>query len=81
MQGEVEFRSALYILGMAPLSTEDIMHPKNKNICLYVKLVFIFDDFDGELVNCIDCLFFNYFTPGMFPPKIIVSFEGIWCLC
>lgn len=81
IQGEVEFRSVLYIPGMAPLSTEDIMHPKTKSIRLYVKRVFISDDFNGELVSCIDCLFCNYFTPGMFPPKIIVSFEGIWCLC
>lgn len=48
-EGEVEFRSVLYIPGMAPLSTEDIMHPKTKNIRLYVKRVFISDDFDGEL--------------------------------
>lgn len=48
-EGEVEFRSVLYIPSMAPLSTEDIMHPKTKNIRLYVKRVFISDDFDGEL--------------------------------
>jgi len=48
-EGEVEFRSVLYIPGMAPLSTEDIMHPKTKSIRLYVKRVFISDDFNGEL--------------------------------
>ena len=51
MQGEVEFRSVLYIPGMGPLNNEDVMNPKTKNIRLYVKRVFISDDFDGELVS------------------------------
>ncbi|XP_016476166.1 heat shock protein 90-5, chloroplastic [Nicotiana tabacum] len=48
-EGEVEFRSVLYIPGMAPLNNEDVTNPKTKNIRLYVKRVFISDDFDGEL--------------------------------
>ncbi|PIN19517.1 Molecular chaperone (HSP90 family) [Handroanthus impetiginosus] len=48
-EGEVEFRSILYIPGMAPLNNEDVINPKTKNIRLYVKRVFISDDFDGEL--------------------------------
>ncbi|KAF8781078.1 hypothetical protein HU200_001051 [Digitaria exilis] len=48
-EGEVEFRSVLYVPGMAPLSNEEIMNPKTKNIRLYIKRVFISDDFDGEL--------------------------------
>lgn len=51
LQGEVEFRSVLYLPGMAPLNNEDITNPKTKNIRLYVKRVFISDDFDGELVS------------------------------
>ena len=51
VQGEVEFRSILYIPGMGPLNNEDVMNPKTKNIRLYVKRVFISDDFDGELVS------------------------------
>ena len=47
----MEFRSVLYVPGMAPLSNEEIMNPKTKNIRLYVKRVFISDDFDGELVH------------------------------
>lgn len=53
VQGEVEFRSVLYVPGMGPLNNEDIMNPKTKNIRLYVKRVFISDDFDGELVSCV----------------------------
>ncbi|KAF6140019.1 hypothetical protein GIB67_001760 [Kingdonia uniflora] len=49
-EGEVEFRSVLYIPGMAPLNNEDVV-AKTKNIRLYVKRVFISDDFDGELVR------------------------------
>ncbi|XP_057542680.1 heat shock protein 90-5, chloroplastic [Amaranthus tricolor] len=48
-EGEVEFRSVLYIPGMAPMNNEDVINPKTKNIRLYVKRVFISDDFDGEL--------------------------------
>ncbi|KAJ8637126.1 hypothetical protein MRB53_011393 [Persea americana] len=48
-EGEVEFRSVLYIPGMGPLNNEDVVNPKSKNIRLYVKRVFISDDFDGEL--------------------------------
>ncbi|XP_044493783.1 heat shock protein 90-5, chloroplastic-like [Mangifera indica] len=48
-EGEVEFRSVLYVPGMGPLNNEDVMNPKTKNIRLYVKRVFISDDFDGEL--------------------------------
>lgn len=47
----MEFRSVLYIPGMGPLNNEDVMNPKTKNIRLYVKRVFISDDFDGELVS------------------------------
>uniref|UniRef100_A0A803KVI4 Histidine kinase/HSP90-like ATPase domain-containing protein n=1 Tax=Chenopodium quinoa TaxID=63459 RepID=A0A803KVI4_CHEQI len=48
-EGEVEFRSVLFIPGMAPMNNEDVISPKTKNIRLYVKRVFISDDFDGEL--------------------------------
>uniref|UniRef100_A0A1J3HZP5 Heat shock cognate 90 kDa protein n=1 Tax=Noccaea caerulescens TaxID=107243 RepID=A0A1J3HZP5_NOCCA len=48
-EGEVEFRSILYIPGMGPLTNEDVTNPKTKNIRLHVKRVFISDDFDGEL--------------------------------
>lgn len=48
-EGEVEFRSVLYIPGMAPMNNEDVTNPKTKNIRLYVKRVFISDEFDGEL--------------------------------
>ncbi|KAL5828563.1 hypothetical protein ACOSQ3_018031 [Xanthoceras sorbifolium] len=48
-EGEVEFRSVIYVPGMGPLNNEDVMNPKTKNIRLYVKRVFISDDFDGEL--------------------------------
>ncbi|RVW44612.1 Heat shock protein 90-5, chloroplastic [Vitis vinifera] len=52
-EGEVEFRSILYIPGMGPLNNEDVMNPKTKNIRLYVKRVFISDDFD----ECIEVPF------------------------
>ena len=51
MQGEVEFRSILYVPAIPPMGKDDIVNPKTKNIRLYVKRVFISDDFDGELVN------------------------------
>jgi HSP90 family molecular chaperone len=51
LQGEVEFRSILYVPAIAPTGKDDIVNPKTKNIRLYMKRVFISDDFDGELVN------------------------------
>ncbi|KAH0910348.1 hypothetical protein HID58_033669 [Brassica napus] len=36
-EGEVEFRSILYIPGMGPLNNEDVTNPKTKNIRLHVK--------------------------------------------
>lgn len=51
MQGEVEFRSILYVPAVTPMGKDDIVNSKTKNIRLYVKRVFISDDFDGELVR------------------------------
>lgn len=48
-EGEVEFRSILYVPSVAPMGKEDVLNSKTKNIRLYVKRVFISDDFDGEL--------------------------------
>ncbi|KAG0632011.1 hypothetical protein M758_1G297800 [Ceratodon purpureus] len=48
-EGEIEFKSLLYIPGMAPFNSEDMLSGKTKNIRLYVKRVFISDEFDGEL--------------------------------
>ncbi|KAK8289826.1 hypothetical protein V6Z11_D07G214700 [Gossypium hirsutum] len=48
-EGEVEFRSVLYVPAASPMGRDDITNPKTKNIRLYVKRVFISDDFDGEL--------------------------------
>ncbi|CAN6356289.1 unnamed protein product [Urochloa humidicola] len=45
-EGEVEFRSILFV---PATKKEDITDRKTKNIRLYVKRVFISDDFDGEL--------------------------------
>ncbi|CAN1223075.1 Heat shock protein 90-6, mitochondrial [Linum perenne] len=48
-EGEVEFRSILYVPAVSSSGKDDIVNPKTKNIRLYVKRVFISDDFDGEL--------------------------------
>lgn len=48
-EGEVEFRSVLFVPSVSPMGKDDIVNPKTKNIRLYVKRVFISDDFDGEL--------------------------------
>ncbi|CAI0383856.1 unnamed protein product, partial [Linum tenue] len=48
-EGEVEFRSILYVPAVSSSGKDDMVNPKTKNIRLYVKRVFISDDFDGEL--------------------------------
>ncbi|KAH7299483.1 hypothetical protein KP509_24G014100 [Ceratopteris richardii] len=45
-EGEVEFKTLLYVPGMAPIGADD---GGKKNIKMYVKRVFISDDFHGEL--------------------------------
>lgn len=60
MQGEVEFRSILYVPAVSPMGKDDMINPKTKNIRLHVKRVFISDDFDGELVNKIVKHFFSF---------------------
>lgn len=49
----MEFRSILYVPSIAPYEKDDMTNPKTKNIRLYVKRVFISDDFDGELVSTV----------------------------
>lgn len=49
-EGEVEFRSLLFIPGMAPFNAEELYTANAKNIRLFVKRVFISADFDGELL-------------------------------
>ncbi|XVF71765.1 hypothetical protein PTKIN_Ptkin12aG0065300 [Pterospermum kingtungense] len=48
-EGAVEFRWVLYVPAISPMGRDDIINTKTKNIRLYVKRVFISDDFDGEL--------------------------------
>ncbi|KAM6548491.1 hypothetical protein CsatB_020167 [Cannabis sativa] len=48
-EGEVEFRSILFVPAISPTGKDDLVNPKTKNIRLHVKRVFISDDFDGEL--------------------------------
>lgn len=44
----MEFKTLLYIPGMAPIGADE---GGKKNIKMYVKRVFISDDFHGELVS------------------------------
>lgn len=49
VEGTIEFSSLLYIPGMAPFDQQEAMQ-KSKNIRLYVKRVFISDEFDENLM-------------------------------
>ncbi|KAG0607891.1 hypothetical protein M758_8G062700 [Ceratodon purpureus] len=48
-EGEIEFKSLLFIPPMAPLNTEEMWHARKGDVRLYVKRVFISDQFNGEL--------------------------------
>lgn len=70
----------LYIPGMAPLNNEEVINPKTKNIRLYVKRVFISDDFDGELVRtCYVAVrlvgLFLLFLVSSISPKVINRYQ------
>lgn len=69
----------LYIPGMAPLNNEDVVNPKTKNIRLYVKRVFISDDFDGELVRnpCISLRLANFMIQFAVPINFLLC-SMIW---
>lgn len=48
-EGEIEFRSLLFIPPMASINTEEMWHSRRGDVRLYVKRVFISDQFNGEL--------------------------------
>lgn len=49
VEGTIEFSSILYIPGMAPFEQQN-MQQRSKSIKLYVKRVFISDEFDEDLM-------------------------------
>ena len=49
VEGDIEFRSILYVPGMAPFEQQDMM-AKSRAIKLYVRRVFISDEFDESLL-------------------------------
>jgi len=49
-EGEIEFKAMLFIPGMAPFDQSDQMQGKSQNIRLYVRRVFISDQFDEDLM-------------------------------
>ena len=61
MQGEVEFKTLLYVPGMAPFGSDD---GGKKNIKMYVKRVFISDEFHGELVRFDATMFEHHVIPS-----------------
>jgi heat shock protein beta len=49
VEGDIEFRSILFVPGMAPFEQQDMMS-RSKAIKLYVRRVFISDEFDDSLL-------------------------------
>ncbi len=49
VEGDIEFKAMLYIPGMAPFDQQDMVR-KSRNIKLYVRRVFISDQFDEDLM-------------------------------
>ncbi|OUS42947.1 heat shock protein 90C [Ostreococcus tauri] len=49
VEGDIEFRSILFVPGMAPFEQQDMMS-KSKAIKLFVRRVFISDEFDDSLL-------------------------------
>ncbi len=68
LQGEIEFKGLLFIPPMAPLNTEEMWHSRKGDVRLYVKRVFISDQFNGELVrfSLSDYCFTTLFSKGSF---------------
>ena len=63
VEGDIEFRSILYVPGMAPFEQQDMM-ARSKAIKLYVRRVFISDEFDDSLLpRYLTCLLYTSPSP------------------
>lgn len=66
---------------MGPLNNEDVTNPKTKNIRLYVKRVFISDDFDGELVSLMYILALSFVENSFtFPHFCLTMFRNLFAV-
>ena len=76
-EGDVEFRAVLYVPSKSPPDFMDSYYQKKNSVKLYVRRVFISDDFEDLIPRCAPALFPPPPPPSLFPDMVAAHVGSI----